>query len=247
MEKNIFIGTSGYNYNHWSGAFYPKDLPSGRWLEFYTQYFKTVELNVTFYRTPLKKVFATWYKKTQKDFKFVVKGSRFITHIKKLNECEEPLKYFFDNACGLKEKLLCVLWQFPPSLRNNLKKLASFLEILKKNYSFCLHSFEFREKTWFNPETYSLLKENNMNLCLADSPDFPSEETITSSFLYLRFHGGKILYGSEYSEKELNQWADKAKKLRKKNGLLLAFFNNDAYGFAVKNALRFTEILNEKL
>jgi uncharacterized protein YecE (DUF72 family) len=243
MKKEILIGTSGYTYQHWRKVFYPGDLKPNKWLEFYTQHFNTVELNVTFYRLPSKKVFRGWHNKTPRNFKFVIKGSRFITHIKRLKDPKEPLKIFFENAAGLEDKLLCVLWQLPPSSKCDLQRLENFVKILKKNYSHCLHSFEFRNQSWFNKEVFSLLKNNDMNLCIADSPDFPAHEIITSSFLYLRFHGGKILYGSRYSTKELKSWAEKAKTWLKKTNFLLAFFNNDAHGFAIKNALKFKELL----
>lgn len=247
MVKEIFIGTSGYNYVHWKNVFYPPELPQGKWLEFYTQHFNCVELNVTFYRLPQKKVFQNWYKRSPEGFKFVIKGSRFITHIKRLQDCREALKTFFDNAKELKDKLLCVLWQLPPSLKFEDKRLKDFVTILRKEYNFCAHSFEFRNQTWFNDLTYQILKDNDLNLCIADSPQFPKCEQITNKFLYLRFHGGSLLYGSEYSVDELNSWVNKIKRWNKRIELLLAFFNNDAYGFAVKNALQLKELLNEKL
>jgi uncharacterized protein YecE (DUF72 family) len=245
MNKDIFIGTSGYTYTHWRKVFYPPDLASSKWLEFYSQYFNSVELNVTFYRLPKKEVFKSWYKRTPKDFKFIVKGSRFITHIKRLKDCSDSLKIFFENVSFLKEKLACVLWQLPPSLKGNLAILKNFIKLLKKKYSFTLHSFEFRNQTWFSKETYQLLENNNINLCIADSPNFPTYEILTSSFIYLRFHGGKILYGSNYSEEEIKKWTKKVKNWLKKKNLLFAFFNNDAYGFAVKNALKFKELLEK--
>lgn len=243
----MYIGTSGYAYPHWRGVFYPPRLPSYKWLEFYTQHFNSVELNVTFYRLPARKVFEGWHKRTPRNFKFVIKGSRFITHIKKLHNCGDSLKIFFDNAGALRNKLLCVLWQLPPSLKCNLKRLEAFLKQLKKKYSFCLHSFEFRNNSWFNEETYGLLKTYSSNLCIADSPNLPSSEAITAPFLYLRFHGGRALYSSEYSEEELHTWAERVKMWSANNKIktILAFFNNDAYGFAVKNAVAFKQILNQ--
>ena len=247
MKKAILVGTSGYNYLHWRNIFYPKGLAQNKWLSFYIQHFNTVELNVTFYRLPSKKTFEGWYKKTPKDFKFVIKGSRYITHIKRLKDCRDPLNLFFKNSSPLKEKLICVLWQLPPSLKVDLKRLENFIKIIKKKYTHCRHSFEFRNETWFNKDTYNILKKNDLNLCIADSANLTTHEVITSDFIYLRFHGGKILYGSNYSDKELKMWARKAKKWLRAKKMLLAFFNNDASGFAVKNALKFKELLNEKL
>ena len=240
------IGTSGYTYGHWqNGVFYPKDWPKNRLLEYYHQHFNSVELNVTFYRLPSQAVFKGWYRKTPKDFKFVVKGSRFITHIKRLKDPRGSVKFFFENASPLADKLRCVLWQLPASFKCDLQRLESFIGELKRNKKAraLLHSVEFRHQSWFNETVYEVLKQNNINLCIADSPRWPSEEVITSDFIYVRFHGGRVLYGSEYSEDELKRWARKVRRWAKKETLLFAFFNNDANGFAVRNAKRFHELL----
>jgi len=244
--KKYFIGTSGYNYEHWQeGIFYPKGWPKNRLLEYYSKFFNSVELNVTFYRLPSRKVFEAWYRKTPQDFKFVIKGSRFITHIKRLKDCKDALENFLENAKGLKEKLICILWQLPPSLKMDLERLKYFIALLLKEKiaKNILHSIEFRHESWFNNKVYKILKDYNINLCIADSPRWPIREILTSDFIYLRFHGGKVLYGSEYSEKELIIWSNKAKNWLKGKKVLFSFFNNDAYGFAVKNALRFKELL----
>ena len=110
--SRVFVGTSGYNCKHWSDrVFYPKKLPQREWLEHYGETFNTVELNVTFYRLPKTETFEGWRDRTQSDFIFAVKGSRYITHVKKLKECQEPVKLFFEHAGALKEKLGVVLWQ----------------------------------------------------------------------------------------------------------------------------------------
>ncbi|HIE43787.1 MAG TPA: DUF72 domain-containing protein, partial [Candidatus Omnitrophica bacterium] len=204
------IGTSGYNYAHWAdGVFYPPELSPRKWLEFYSHHFDTVELNVTFYRLPKKKTFLNWYERTTSGFYFVIKGNRFITHIKRLKDCEGPLELFFSAAEGLKDKLKVVLWQMPPSLKVDIKKLEDFAEMLTeigpKNVR---HSFEFRDKSWFNDGVYSVLERYNSALCIADSPRWPSAKILTADFVYVRFHGGRILYRSNYSNEELGNWAE---------------------------------------
>ncbi len=232
----VYIGTSGYSYPHWSdGVFYPSGLPQSKWLEFYAENFNTVELNVTFYRLPAKKVFEGWYGRTPKDFLFVVKGSRFITHIKRLKNIEEPLNLFFGRASALKEKLGMILWQLPPSLKEDTKRLEQFLKLLKAQ-SKSRYTFEFRNQSWFTEEIYKILKKYNAALCIADSPSFPKEEVVTADFVYVRFHGGTELYGSNYSDKELSNWAQKIKKWTKQNLDVYCYFNNDAYGYAIANA-----------
>jgi uncharacterized protein YecE (DUF72 family) len=127
------IGCSGFSYQHWRGLFYPENLGECRWLEYYSSIFSTVELNVTFYRLPRPVTFNTWYKRTPPDFGYSVKGSRFITHVKKLLNLKDPLKLFFDRALRLQEKLKVVLWQFPPSYKANRERLVAFVRLLKKS------------------------------------------------------------------------------------------------------------------
>jgi len=248
MTVKTFVGTSGYNYPHWSdGIFYPRELPENRWLEHYTNFFNTVELNVSFYRLPKKSSFENWRKRTPQNFIFTVKGSRFITHIKKLKECEEPLKIFFNNVQGLREKLGAVLWQLPPNLHAHRDKLEAFCKIIHRLRvsKSTHHSFEFRHQSWFCEEIYSILRNYGFSLCIAHSKMWPRAEVVTSDSIYFRFHGGDILYGSNYSETELQEWAWKAKDWMKKGKNIFAYFNNDACAFAVKNALRFKQLLEK--
>jgi uncharacterized protein YecE (DUF72 family) len=239
MSK-LFIGTSGWNYAHWAeGIFYPQGLSQTKWLEHYAKFFNSVELNVTFYRLLQKKIFQNWRKRTPRNFHFVAKGSRFITHIKKIKGIEEPLKLFIERVCGLKEKLAAILWQLPPSFKKDLNRLEYFLKLLKKIK--IRQVFEFRNDSWFDQEVYALLKRYNVCLCIAHSGRFPCVKEVTAGFIYLRFHGGDSLYSSNYSDKELKEWADFVKEYKGKD--IFAFFNNDAYGYALKNALRFRELL----
>lgn len=248
MVKNkIFVGTSGYNYKHWSaGVFYPPKLSQRKWLEYYAKYFNTVELNVTFYRLPKKETFKNWYKRTPQQFLFVVKGNRFITHIKKLKDCEQPLKLFFDYAKELKEKLGPILWQLPPNFKADEERLEKFCQGLTKSVAVknVPQIFEFRHPSWFCQKTYSMLKKYKFSLCIAHSNRWPRPGgMVTAGPVYLRFHGGEILYGSNYSDKELKTWAVKAKRWFETGKSIYAYFNNDAYGFAVKNALAFRRLL----
>ena len=242
----VFVGTSGYNYKHWSDdVFYPKNLPERKWLEHYGKTFNTVELNVTFYRLPKTETFEGWRMRTEPNFGFAVKGSQYITHVKKFKECEEPVKLFFERAGALKEKLEVVLWQLPPNLKLNLEKLEQFCSLLKNLVSSknARQSFEFRHQTWFCQEVYELLKNYNFSLCIAHSSRYPRDEVVTADFVYLRFHGGEVLYGSNYSDDELDSWASKAKKWLKSGKDIYAYFNNDAHGYAVKNALTFKNLI----
>lgn len=239
MSK-IYIGTSGWTYEHWQRVFYPSDLPRTKRLDYYTHNFNTVELNASFYHLPKPETFYNWQKQTPKDFIFAVKASRYITHIKKLKNCKEPWKRFIDSAKELNGKLGPILFQLPPFLKINLENLGKFLKTLPKKYSYVL---EPRHESWFCEDLYKILKKHRVALCVADSPYWPCKEIITSSFIYLRFHGGTDLYGSNYSKKELKDWAEKIKKWKNKKMDIYAYFNNDACGYAVVNAKQLKQIL----
>lgn len=241
----FFVGTSGWNYGHWQYIFYPEGLSADQWLRHYAAFFNAVELNVTFYRSVRRSTFEKWYKETPEKFRFAVKGSRFITHIKRLKDAAQSTDLFFENALALAEKLGVVLWQFPPSFKKELKRLEVFLRRLKKTK--VRQAFEFRHASWFDDDVYALLKEYGACLCIAHSGSrYPCVREVTADFLYLRFHG-QALYSSFYPDEELKEWAASAKefcaKAGRKNKDLYAFFNNDAYGYAVKNALTFKKLM----
>jgi uncharacterized protein YecE (DUF72 family) len=163
----VLVGTSGYTYRHWwDGVFYPRTLPQKEWLEFYSQFFDTVELNVSFYRLPNRKTFEGWYQRTPGGFLFSVKGSRFSTHIKRLRDCKEPLGVFFHPALGLKEKLNVILWQFPPTFQVNLNRLREFCGFLRDVAAShaVRQAFECRNESWFCPEVYRLLSEYHFSV-----------------------------------------------------------------------------------
>jgi uncharacterized protein YecE (DUF72 family) len=243
MSK-LLVGTSGYSYTHWSGGvFYPKGLTQNKWLEHYCKFFNTTELNVSFYRLPSVSAYKSWYRRTPKDFSFALKGSRYITHIRRLKDCEEPLKLFFDNAAQLSEKLVCVLWQIPPGLKKDIKLLEAFLRLLARVKVKTRHSLEFRHDSWFHKEVYGLLRDHGINLCIAHSDRWPQVREVTADFLYLRFHGTGPLYSSNYSLKQLRDWARFARQYLQRNLDVLAYFNNDNKGYAIKNALRFRELI----
>lgn len=243
----FLVGTSGYNYKHWSGGvFYPPGLSQNKWLEYYTRFFSTVELNVTFYRLPQDKAFNGWYLRTPEDFVFALKGSRLITHIKRLKDCEEALDLFFSRASHLKEKLSIILWQLPPGMHLDEGRLEGFCNLLKERGDLCPQNvFEFRERGWFCEKVYKILRAYGFSLCIAHSNRWPSAKEVTAPHVYLRFHGGTILYGSNYSDEELKSWSEDIKGWLLEGRTVYAYFNNDAHGFAIQNALRLKELVME--
>ncbi len=234
----IRIGTSGWNYPHWKGRFYPANLSKSKWLEFYTQHFDTVELNATFYRLPAKKTFQNWHKRTPPNFLWSLKINRTITHIKKLRDIEESLSNFYSAISGLKEKCGPILIQLPPSLKFDLELFREFCEILDPLYKYAL---EVRHISWINDKVFEMLSNYNIAFCISDSAGrFPYYETITADFVYIRLHGPTKLYASEYSEEQIEQWAIKIKNWKKD---AFIYFDNDFNGYAIKNAF----MLKQKL
>jgi uncharacterized protein YecE (DUF72 family) len=245
----FFIGTSGFSYSHWKGDFYPQNLPASKFFDYYLTQFNTVEINSSFYHLPKKATFKNWYQKTRqlagkapKEFSFAVKASRFITHVKKLKDCQEPLKRLFDACSALKEKLAVVLFQMPPSLRINQSKLNQFLSIIPQKIK---TTFEFRHPSWFCPQIYQILKKFNSALTIADTPNYPYAQVLTANFTYLRLHGHESLYSSNYSDNQLRHFASFLKKNFAKIKEAYVYFDNDAFGYAPKNAQTLIKILNQ--
>jgi uncharacterized protein YecE (DUF72 family) len=233
MAVKYFIGTSGWHYDHWRGSFYPQALAKSGWLNFYAQNFATVELNNSFYRLPSEKAFAQWHDSVPKNFRFAVKVSRFITHIKRLQNVEEPLDNFLIRARGLEHKLGPLLYQLPPNMPRSDEMLESFLKLLPRGLS---HAFEFRHKSWFDRGVFDLLRHYGAGLCAFDMPDFTTPLLATSDFAYIRFHGSSGLYWSCYSDQELESWAQRISEIAREVNSVYIYFNNDAQGFAVSNA-----------
>ena len=264
MKNKIYIGTSGWNYWHWRKIFYPENLKSQEFLSYYAKYFSTVEINSSFYHLPKEKTFLNWQKKVPKNFLFSVKVWRRITHLKKLKDIEEDLKTFWQRSLALKEKLGPLLFQFPPNFKANkitikrLEKLAKFIcenspslraSLAKGGWSnLCKFAkgpcaFEFRHQSWFSKKIYKILKKYNFALCWADTPCYPYEEEVTANYIYIRFHGHQQLYASKYTKKQLENYAKKIKKFFKEGKTIYCYFDNDAYGYAIENALELKKLL----
>jgi len=234
------IGTSGWHYRHWVGVLYPAGLPPASWLARYAEVFDTVELNNSFYRLPREEDFSRWRDGTPGGFVFAVKASRFITHVKRLSGCEEPLRLFLERAGRLGDKLGPVLFQLPPRLEADPQRLRRFLDLLPRGLR---SAWEFRHPSWFTEEVYALLRERGACLCVADSPRFPCCREVTASFAFVRLHGGRELYGSEYSRKELAGWAGWIRSRLEEGVSVFIYFNNDARGYAVTNALALKQMM----
>ena len=238
---DAFIGCSGFNYRHWRGNFYPEKLPQKKWFEHYCTIFSTVELNVTFYRLPAPETFAKWYRETPASFVFAIKGSRFITHVKRLADAEEAVHRYFNSALNLQEKLKVVLWQFPPGFQANTERLHHFLGLLKQ-YP-VRQTFEFRHESWLSPETYDLCRAHGANVCMADWPEFLVQTPPTADFVYIRRHGHDRSYTGCYSPEEIAADASRIEDYLRKEEDVFIYFNNDLGGHAPRNAADLRQLL----
>jgi uncharacterized protein YecE (DUF72 family) len=233
-EQLIRVGTSGYHYNHWRGPFYPEGMPASKMLAFYVERFDTVELNNTFYRLPPKKAVAAWYRDTPADFLFSAKGSRFITHMKKLKDPIQGLERYFEHVDGLGEKLGPVVFQLPPFLERNVERLEIFLAALPPGRRF---AFEFRNPTWHCAEVYAMLERFNSAFCPFDIGGFQSPIVVTADFAYVRLHGpGPGPYQGSYTDLALAAWAEQIRQWSRTLKAVYLYFDNDTGGFAVRDA-----------
>jgi len=235
----IRIGTSGWHYNHWRGNFYAEKTPSSQMFERYIRAFDTVELNGTYYRLPEPGAVRNWYRAAPEGFLFAFKGSRFLTHNKKLKDPQEPLRRIFRAAKGLKEKLGPILFQLPPHWRVNLERLRAFLKVLPKDFEYVM---EFREPSWFCDPVYEALREHQVAFCMYSMAGVPSPKVITSNTVYIRFHGASGKYNGDYPAAELQAWATDIRRWAH-GRTVFAYFNNDPQGHAPKNARELKHLL----
>jgi uncharacterized protein YecE (DUF72 family) len=236
----VHIGTSGWHYQHWRGAFYPRDLRADQMLRFYADRFDTVEINNSFYRLPATTALEAWRRETPPDFCFAVKASRYITHNRKLKDPEQTFDKFFSQVRILKERLGPILFQLPPSWQVNLERLEEFLSALPGRNRY---AFEFRNPTWNIPPVYEALRRHNAAFCIYELAGFQSPEEVTADFAYVRLHGPGNAYQGDYSRNRLRNWAKKIEDWRQELRRIYVYFDNDQAGFAPKNALELKQMV----
>jgi len=242
VEQRIYVGTSGWTYDDWSGSFYPEGIKGAERLAFYAQKFATVEVNATFYRLPTQAMIDAWNRRLPAGFHLVLKGSRVITHLKKLVDCQEPLSALLERA-GQLCTLRVILWQLPPSLHKDAERLERFLSGLPATVH---HAVEFRHASWWDEEVVAALTRHGAAFVAVSHPQLPETIYATADFLYVRFHGlGPQLYRYDYSHTQLEQWVRRlAPHLRGRT--LYAFFNNDYHANAPRNAATFAQLLQNQ-
>ena len=239
-RTNLLLGTSGWYYNDWPGVFYPEKLPKAKWLNYYSTRFRTVEVNNTFYRWPRLSTIEGWRDKTGPDFRLTLKGNKQITHTKKLVDAGEEVQNFYNLAGAAGDKLGCILWQLPPSLRRDDERLEAFCKTLSPEFR---NVIEFRHASWWTVEVYDILSRYKVCFCMVSSPNLPEQAVRTANFTYLRFHGlAKEWYKYDYSTEELQPWAERLKRLDAEEDWV--YFNNTFYGNAIGNAEEFTQMVS---
>jgi len=224
------IGTSGYQYDHWKGIFYPEKLPKNNWFEHYARHFDTVEINNTFYNLPRAETFDKWRQRAPEGFCYVLKFSRFGTHVKRLKDPQEPIRLFVERADRLQPLLGPILVQLPPRWQANPARLATFLQAAPADHRW---AFEFRDRSWLCQAVYDVLRRYGAALCIHDMlKDHP--RVITTDWVYLRYHGADTW--GDYSNQALSAQAQLIRRYLRDGLDVFAYFNNDAHGYAVKNA-----------
>ena len=232
----VRIGTSGWQYGDWRGTFYRSGEPQRRWLEAYATAFMTVESNNAFYRLPERRVFEAWAARTPDDFVMAVKVSRFLTHIKRLRDPDEPVRRFLDRVDGLGGKLGPVLLQLPPQLRADPDRLDRTLELFPPAIRVAV---EFRHASWFTDEIRRLLERRGAALCLADRRGMLTPTWRTADWTYLRFHEGRAAPRPCYGRTALRTWAERLAAGWGADAEAWVYFNNDPRGCAPRDAARF--------
>ena len=231
MATNIRAGTSGYSYKEWRGHFYPEDVPQDQWLHYYAQQLPTVEINNTFYRMPKTHVVEAWRDAVPENFRFVIKATRRITHIKRLNDVAEPTEFLLRATNILGDKLGAVLFQLPPNMRENLERLHQFQALLPKDFP---AAFEFRHESWDSAETSTALAEHGHARVVAHSDDEPLTDVPKNDLVYLR------LRASKYTPAAIKKWHGKVAKSGAKEAYV--FFKHEEAGAGPKMAETFLDL-----
>lgn len=243
IRANMHIGTSGWSYDHWNRLFYPAGLAPRDRLAYYARHFRSVEIDSTFYHLPTEQTLQSWANSVPADFRFAVKASRHITHLKKLSDPGPALSQLMGRLEQLGDKLGPVLFQLPPHWAPNLERLAAFLKALPQDFRYAM---EFRDPRWFDPRVYDLLAQHAVALCIADFDGRVSPLQVTTNLVYVRLHGPDGPYRGEYSGHALQGWSDMLKRWRREARKVYCYFDNDESAHAVQDALRLQEMVSRR-
>ena len=238
----IFIGTSGWSYDHWREVFYPAGLAASRRLEYYREHFTSAEINNTFYRLPEIDTLRAWRETVGAEFVFSVKASRYITHMKKLKTDDDSLSRFMECIAHLGETLGVILFQLPPHWHVNLERLEQFLGALDHRHRY---AFEFRDPSWVNDDVFDVLRAHNAAFCIYELGDYRAPREVTADFVYIRLHGPDSAYRGRYARKALAGWAGAVTSWCREGLDVYLYFDNDEAGYAVENARELAAMLGK--
>lgn len=241
MAGQIRIGCSGWSYPHWRTRFYPEKLPAREHFAFYAQQFDTVELNNSFYRQPPRERFVAWRQQAPPGFLFAVKGSRYVTHLRRLAVEQKSIDLVIEPSMGLGDKLGPVLFQLQANFRLDLERLERFVLMLPRGFRFTL---EFRHESWLVPAVCDLLRDHRIALCIPDHPKMPKRLEITSDFTYIRMHLPD--HGLAYGRRALEPWSGRVQSWRSDGLDVFVYFNNDMEGHAVMDAGTLKQLVGER-
>jgi uncharacterized protein YecE (DUF72 family) len=244
-RPEIRIGTSGWHYRSWHGPFYPARLKIKDFLSYYVQRFDTAEINNSFYRLPTEKAVQAWHNSTPKRFLFAWKASRFITHMKRLKGIEESIDLVFGRMDALGDKFGPVLFQLPPTFKADAEtreRVARCLSLVPKGRR-C--AFEFRHPSWYEEDTFRILRDHNAALCISDHADAPAPWEATADFVYVRAHGTNGRYAGSYSAEILQDWTHRIADWRGQERSVYVYFDNDIKSAAPGDAQTLLRLLSE--
>ena len=229
---NFYVGTSGYSYKEWKGSFYPEDVSTDEMLRYYGGQFGAVEINNTFFRMPKPEVLEAWAAEVPADFKFVLKASRGITHMKRLKNAGDSVAYLLKMIAGMKQRIGALLFQLPPNMKKDVPRLREFLALLPKDRR---AAFEFRHQSWFEDDVFDALREDNAALCIAEAEDgLDIPFVATADFGYLR------LRMPDYTDAQLKAWHKRVKDQKWSDAFV--FFKHEDEARGPKLAKRFMEL-----
>ena len=233
-KGTIRIGTSGWSYDHWEHVFYPDELPAEERLGYYQQRFDTVEINNSFYHLPDTETFRKWRDHVSPDFRFSVKASRYITHMKKLKTDTDALPRFYAAIQGLGESVGVILFQLPPRWHFNAERLASFLATLDSRYHY---AFEFRDHSWIKDDCLALLRRHDVSFCIYELAGYRTPLIVTNGIAYVRLHGPEEAYRGRYGQRGLGRWCKTISGWQRDGIDVFVYFDNDEQGFATADAM----------
>lgn len=243
MAAKIYVGTSGWNYPEWRDTFYA-GVPRKDWLRCNAQHFSAVEINATFYGSQRPETLRKWRDQVPRDFRFTMKGNRFLTHTKRLREPLEPITRERDTARALGQRLAAVVWQLPGNFQRNDDRLEMFLETLGR-WRRVRHVLEFRHASWFEPKVAERLTTHRVASCISDAADWPLWDAVTTDLVYVRLHGHSRTYASAYARRALQDWARRVQAWQRQGREVHVYFDNTAQGHAPADAAALKALLRD--